>query len=216
MVETSILRMPDFDVLTGNWLSLDFTHTLADRYGSQRRELLNNYSDLMAWGVFVHLFTDEEAHLLIKIAGQYPAQAEVILKRAILLREAIYRIFSANSEDALPEMVDLALLNAMLAEAMSHACLVSRGDAFVWDWTENGDLDRLKRILWLVVRSAAELLTSEKLHDVRACSAEDCRWLFLDTSKNHSRRWCDMQTCGNQAKARRHYSRKRDALHHSL
>jgi len=69
----------------------------------------------------------------------------------------------------------------------------------------------LERINWLIVRSAADLLTSDKLHDVRACSAEDCRWLFLDISKNHSRRWCDMETCGNQAKARRHYRRKKSA-----
>ncbi len=127
--------------------------------------------------------------------------------RAIDAREAIYRIFYAISEDDDPHELDLAHLNALLAEAMSHACLVHREDAYAWDWqTGEGDLNVL---LWQVVRSAAELLTSEKLHDLRACAADDCRWLFLDTSKNHSRRWCEMQTCGNQAKARRHYSRKK-------
>ena len=101
------------------------------------------------------------------------------------------------------------MLNTMLAQAMSRACIVSEKDSFSWDWCVNNDAERLQRIPWLVVRSAADLLTSDKLRDVRACAAEDCRWLFLDISKNHSRRWCDMQTCGNQAKARRHYSRKK-------
>lgn len=209
MVETVIPLVP-FDTQTpGNWLCLDFTHTLDDRFSPQPKELLQSYSDLVAWGVFEQLLTNEEAHSLVIEAQQHPAQATETLQRARDVREAMYRVFYAISEDDRPDTSDMELLNTNLAEAMSHARIASDELGFRWDWAaDNPDLGR---ILWQVVRSAADLLTSEKLDDVRACAAEDCRWLFLDTSKNHSRRWCNMQTCGNQAKVRRHYSRKKNS-----
>jgi predicted RNA-binding Zn ribbon-like protein len=208
MIEMSI-DISDFDDAPGNWLCLDLTHTLLDRYNSQRRELLNSYRDLLAWGFYMRLLAEEEAQQLLHIAEQYSQAASQIVNNAVSLREAIYRIFYNISEDSMPPQDDMILLNTMLAQAMSHSCIVSARDGFTWEWSVNSDVDKLERIFWLVVRSAADLLTSDKLHDVRTCAAEDCRWLFLDISKNHSRRWCDMQTCGNQAKARRHYGRKK-------
>ncbi|MBI2081511.1 MAG: CGNR zinc finger domain-containing protein, partial [candidate division NC10 bacterium] len=102
---------------------------------------------------------------------------------------------------------DLAVLNAALAEALPLLGLVPEGNGFTWEWTANGQ--RLDRMLWPVARSAAELLTSGELARVRECEAESCAWLFMDRSRNRSRRWCDMKTCGNRTKARRHYERKR-------
>jgi predicted RNA-binding Zn ribbon-like protein len=67
-------------------------------------------------------------------------------------------------------------------------------------WLSQGDPDLP---LWLLTQSATELLTSEAIHSIRDCADPSCRWLFLDTSKNHSRRWCDMKICGNRMKARR-------------
>src|SRR5207302_22567 len=67
--------------------------------------------------------------------------------------------------------------------------------------------ETLDRMLWPVIRSAADLLVSGEAQRVRRCASETCDWLFLDTSRNHSRRWCDMSGCGNRAKARRHYAR---------
>jgi predicted RNA-binding Zn ribbon-like protein len=63
-------------------------------------------------------------------------------------------------------------------------------------------------MLWPIAQSAADLMTSDKRNSVRQCGADDCAWLFLDESRNHSRRWCDMKTCGNRQKARRHYASK--------
>ncbi len=206
-IEELDIAMPDFGELTGNWLCLDFTHTLDERYSARREELLQSYSDLVAWGIHQQLLTKEEAQRLLHLAKQKPGEAATALARAVDAREAIYRIFYAISEGEDPPEPDMAHLNAQLAGAMSHACLVRNIDGYAWTW-QSGE-DELDVLLWQIVRSAADLLTSDKLDDVRACAAEDCRWLFLDTSKNHSRRWCDMQTCGNQAKARRHYSRKK-------
>ncbi|MGH2495829.1 MAG: CGNR zinc finger domain-containing protein [Ktedonobacteraceae bacterium] len=205
------IHIPNFDDLSGNWLCLDFTHTLQDRNNANRNEQLHSYSDLLAWGLYMRILQEEDAQQLLRIAEQHPQIASKILHNATSLREAIYRIFYNIAEETAPRADDMALLNTMLAQAMSHACVVDEGkkDGFRWNWSANSDADRLERINWLLVRSAADLLTSDKLHDARACAAEDCRWLFLDISKNHSRRWCDMETCGNQAKARRHYTRKK-------
>ena len=211
MIEKSMsIHIPNFDDSPGNWLCLDFTHTLQDRNSANRNELLHSYSDLLAWGLYMRILQEEEAQQLLRIAEQHPQLASKVLNSAKSLREAIYRIFYNISEETAPRAGDMALLNTMLAQAMSHACITDEGhDGFRWDWFLKSDADKLEHINWLLVRSAADLLTSDKLHDVRACAAEDCRWLFLDISKNHSRRWCDMETCGNQAKARRHYSRKK-------
>ncbi len=207
------IHIPNFDNSPGNWLCLDFTHTLQDRHNSDRNELLHSYSDLLAWGLYMGILQEEEAQKLLHIAEQHPQVASNIVHKAMDLREAVYRIFYNISEETRPDADDMALLNNALARAMSHACIVEEGegDHFRWDWFVKSEAERLERVNWLISRSAADLLTSDKLHGVRACAAEDCRWLFLDTSKNHSRRWCDMETCGNQAKARRHYRRSKSA-----
>jgi predicted RNA-binding Zn ribbon-like protein len=193
--------------LTGNRLCLDFVNTLNDRPADSPRELLNSYADLVLWSQEAQLVTANEAQHLLTEAAHHPRDASAVLERAIDLREAIYRIFLAIADHKSPAETDLTLLNAAVAEAMTHACIALKTEGFVWDWTDKEKA--LDRMLWQVVRSAADLLTSDELDAVRVCAAEDCRWLFLDTSKNHSRRWCDMKSCGNRAKARRHYVRKK-------
>ena len=54
-------------------------------------------------------------------------------------------------------------------------------------------------------------LTSEELDQVRECAGNTCGWLFVDMSRNHSRHWCDMRDCGNRAKVRRYYQRRKTA-----
>jgi len=133
--------------------------------------------------------------------------ATAVLERAIALREAIYRIFSAISHGRPPQAADLATYNAELSGALAHSRIVSTAEGFAWDWRRAEDA--LDRMLWPVVRDAAGLLTSEKLDRIGECADDRCGWLFLDVSRNRSRRWCAMEDCGNRAKARRHYERKR-------
>ena len=102
---------------------------------------------------------------------------------------------------------DLAALNAALARAASRLRMVARPDRFEWAWA--ADSEALDRVLWPVVRSAADLLVSEEAAQVRRCAGDTCDWLLLDTSRNHTRRWCDMRDCGNRAKARRYYARRK-------
>jgi predicted RNA-binding Zn ribbon-like protein len=122
------------------------------------------------------------------------------------LRDAIFRIFAASALERAPERDHLMTLNSVLAEALKHARVVRSPEGFVWSWAEEDSLDQL---LWPVARSAADLLTSDELTRTRECGGPACTWLFMDTSKNRSRRWCAMKGCGNRAKSRRHYERKR-------
>jgi predicted RNA-binding Zn ribbon-like protein len=91
---------------------------------------------------------------------------------------------------------------------MSHLRLVPGRDRVEWAWSGERLLDD---VAWRVARSAADLLTTADLALVRECAADTCGWLFLDRSRNRSRRWCDMNVGGNRAKVRRHYLKTKGA-----
>jgi len=194
--------------LRGGRLCLDFANTVDWHAGAQHgQEYLTTYAELVAWGRHAGILAEGEARTLLAAAESQPERAQAALDQVIALREVIYRIFSALAHDRPTDAGDLAALNAALADAFAHLRLCAATPRFSWAWEPGGpDLDRM---LWPVVRSAAELLTSDELERVRECAGDSCGWLFLDTSKNHSRRWCDMAGCGNRAKARRHYARGR-------
>ncbi len=193
--------------LVGGRLCLDFANTVGSHAGELPNEHLRGYRDLVAWSRHAGILTDADERRLLAAAEGRPDEAGVVLERAVSLREAIYRIFSAVAAGRVPAEADLETLNVALARALAHARIVSAAAGFAWAWRdEHGALDRM---LWPVARSAADLLTVGELDRVRECANDPCGWLFLDLSRNRSRRWCDMQDCGNRIKARRHYQRRR-------
>jgi predicted RNA-binding Zn ribbon-like protein len=193
--------------LIGGALCLDFANTVSTRREQERREYLNTYPELVAWSQHARLLTEEMAEGLPRSADRRPDAAVAVLERAIALRETLYRIFSAVAQDQAPQSGDLAAVNAALHEALSRLKIQPSAGGFEWSWIVDGnDLDRM---LWPIIRSAAELLTSEELGRVRQCARNGCDWLFVDTSKNRSRRWCSMGMCGSRVKARRYYQRKK-------
>ncbi len=194
---------------TGGLLCLDFANTVDDRPDVHPQEHLNSYHDLVSWGQQAQVLAEREAQSLLEEAARRPEEATSVLERALGVREAIFRIFKSVSEDIVPEEDDLVSLSAAVAGAQVHARIVPKAGGFDWDWS--GNANELDRMMWPVVRSAADLLTSDELDDIRLCASETCNWLFMDTSKNHSRRWCDMKSCGNRAKARRFYGRKKSS-----
>jgi len=189
------------------YLCLDFVNTVSWRTRAQPTERLTSYADLVAWSQGAGVVTEHTAQRLLEGATRHPASAAAAFKRAIALREAIYRIFSAVAGGRAPELADVATLNDTLSETASRLQLAWSAGGFAWDWA--GDGDSLEPMLWPVARSAAELLTASESKRVGVCPGEGCGWLFFDTSKNRSRRWCAMEDCGNRAKARRHYRRSR-------
>ncbi len=194
--------------LSGGRLCLDFANTVDPRVGSHPRELLKNYSDLAQWGQQVDILMEDEAKDLLREAARRPEEAAMTLERAIALREVIYRIFSAITRGTHPQSEDLEALLSAYADVITHAQLTSTPNGFTLDWVRHED--GFDRLLWPVVHSAIELLTSQEVKRVKECPGlGDCGWLFLDTSKNSSRHWCSMDECGSRAKMRRLYARKR-------
>jgi predicted RNA-binding Zn ribbon-like protein len=187
-------------------LSLDFANTV-DWHGSERPvETLVGFADLVAWGEQAGLVSAEFAKYLLQMQVKTPQETDRSYKAAIQLREALYRIFSHLYAGEPVLEADLELLNHVVRQAMSHLELASLDGTMQWIWSP--DLDDINRILWPVARAAALLLTSDRVSLVRECEDDrGCGSLFIDQTKNHSRRWCSMESCGNRAKARRHYSR---------
>lgn len=188
-------------------LVLDFTNTIGNRLSRQPHDWLSSYDNLVSWGELVGILPDADSRILQREAGRSPELAAASLERAIQLRETCYRILSAVAGGRSPETTDIETLNAFLPEALAHMGIVQENGIFTWKWANNEvDMDR---IIWPVARAAADLLTSGELARVGECLGDGCGWLFLDMSRNRSRRWCSMEECGNRAKSRRHYARSR-------
>ena len=187
-------------------MCLDFTNTLADR-PRRHGEHLDSYADLLSWARQAGALELGEVRRLRGAATRRPADAEAAFARAIEVRECLYRLFAAAARGGEPNRKDLVALNRNLGETLTRLRLRRSGGGLAWDWAS--DDESLLRMLWPVVRSAADLLTSEKQALVRECASERCSWLFVDRSRTLRRRWCDMRTCGNRSKARRHYQKQK-------
>jgi predicted RNA-binding Zn ribbon-like protein len=193
--------------LSGGHLALDFANTISRRDSPEAtREHLHTYHDLVAFSRQSQVITQEDASVLRQKAESQPRQAAQMLRLAITLREAIFAAFLALAHKKQPSPQDIALIDKAASSALQHRRIVRVNGNYEWQWDAE---PLLERILWPIAESAAELLTSADITKVRECEASDCYWLFLDNSRNRSRRWCTMSACGNREKARRHYRKQR-------
>lgn len=204
-MDESIAALP---LVGGGRISLDFTNTADMLEPEVTGDYLEDYGDLLDWGLHVDLLDPDEAEALRKRAAEEPEDAARVFARAIALRGAAYRVFAAAAAGEVPPPADLEAINREWALTAPHLRLSPGNACCAWGWD---DYSSLERPLWPLVRDTVQLLTSDELARVRECGGERCTWLFLDTSRNRSRRWCDMATCGNRAKARRHYHRAKGA-----
>lgn len=201
--------------LVGGRLCLDFANTVSTRSPAQagrsqqpRREYLASYPDLVEWSEHAGLLTQAEADAMLEGAAHHPERAAAALEQAIALRETLYRIFAALVAGQAPQSADLAAINHTLHTALSHLEIFPFEDGFAWGWAANAD--DLERMLWPIARSAADLLTSPERSQVSRCARAGCDWLFVDASKNHTRRWCSMSACGSRVKMQRYYWRRKE------
>jgi predicted RNA-binding Zn ribbon-like protein len=195
----------EFQLVAGN-LCLDFINTLDERgYPEREEELLTCYADLLA---FLRQSQALPGNILRQLANR-TGDAPRALHRARELRETLYRVFAAIVEGRHPALEDLDQISGEWRRVSRHFRLRPKENGFEWHWADRDEETAADRALWPIARSAVELLTSLHLEQVRMCEADTCRWLFLDTSRNHSRRWCDMKVCGNRTKVRRFYQRQR-------
>ncbi len=183
----------------GGELCLDFANTVSWRGMAREHDWLHIYSNLARWAQLVGVLTADEAHALIQRANRNRPAASRALAKAAELREAINTIFMDIKDGRPIPQHELRTLNAFVAEALTHLRIGIQGGQALWVWSS--EQPALDRPLWPVAWSAAGLLMSDRMEKLSACDA--CHWLFLDTTRNHSRRWCTMEDCGNRAKIHR-------------
>jgi predicted RNA-binding Zn ribbon-like protein len=196
--------------LEGGVLCLDFANTMSDRQHEPGTEYLNNFEDLLYWAEKkAGVISPETAQLLEKAAVAEPERAQRFFKEAMALRELIYGIFYQLGKNQAVDPVRLQAFNETAKLYLPHIQLRQHENHFeeAWHW----EAGSIYQITAPVVKTAYDLLLSDKLHRVRECSSNHCGWLFLDTSKNGMRRWCSMKTCGSNDKAIKYYYRKKEA-----
>jgi predicted RNA-binding Zn ribbon-like protein len=186
----------------GGALCLDFVNTISNR-GSDGIDHLTSYGELLYWSQHAGALGPADVRRLILEAGRRPADAARVLERARSLRELVARLL-----DPAEQRRSAGEINAFLAQAPARAALAAGPEGYAWLQPPGGEA--LARPLWPIVWSAADLLTSPQRERVHVCEDDECRWMFVDLSRGHTRRWCSMDDCGNRAKARRHYARVRE------
>lgn len=200
--------LEDSGSLSASLLCLEFTNTAKWHATAIPEETLHSYRDLVLWARRSRLLTADESDYLIAMSNERARLAQQILAWAIELREALYRIFQSVLAQTTPDAHDLALVNEALPSAYASAELIFDDNAFQLQW--RNDASGLDCMLWPILRSAVRLLTTLDLTRMGQCADDrGCGYIFYDTSRNRTRRWCDMNTCGNRAKAHRHYVRHR-------
>ena len=204
--------------LIGGRLCLDFVNTIGARRISPsgplaiRDEKLTRYEDLVAWAHHAGALAAPQAEWALREGELRPHEAAKVLIDAMRLREALYRILKSILGQLQPDERDLAILNEELEIARNAERLKIGRDGLLWGWKSDRALDK---VLWAVSLSAAEVLTSDDLSRLRQCGGDDCGWIFLDTTRNRSRHWCDIRDCGNRDHVRRFRLRQRRRPLHS-
>jgi predicted RNA-binding Zn ribbon-like protein len=194
-------------VLVAGHPVLDFVNTLDNRFSDKGpTEKLLAYEDLLDFLLASALLSLSEARVL-RAFKQAPSEQRV-LRRVKVLRERLAALLYSTEAHPTPT---LRALQSEFESAHKHLALNwSRSPSAhaYWDWSASAPT-----IEWpvrVLARAAESLLLSEDMASVRQCAQTSCRWLFLDLSKSHTRRWCDMKLCGNRAKASRFQARRAD------
>lgn len=190
-------------------LCVDYANTRYWRGTEPATEELHGLHDVLAWHAAKDVVPADAVAALKVWWDERPRQADGAFAEALALREALYRIFSATAAGATPAAADLDVLNHALARTPPRAHLRHTDSGYAWQVAKLRPAvsDLLAPVLW----SAADLLTNTRLARVRRCANDKCLYLFVDDSRNGTRRWCAMSMCGNRAKAHRHYVKSKQA-----
>ncbi|WP_162242664.1 CGNR zinc finger domain-containing protein [Cellulomonas sp. Leaf395] len=191
--------------LVGGALCLDVANSVDGRVLDVPLDYLTTYADLVDWALRAGGLSSAEAEALRARADADPDAASEELVRVRGLREAVFAMFYGHATDGVAGADHLTAVQESYTDALRHGRLEPGAAGLRWTWEPDLRLPR-----WLVAQSAIELATSGSLDRVKACASQDgCQYLFVDTSKNGSRRWCSMTDCGNQAKSKRLTARRR-------
>ncbi|MFD2419241.1 CGNR zinc finger domain-containing protein [Amycolatopsis pigmentata] len=191
--------------LAGGHPALDLVNTVAWRLDPARTvDRISGFSSLARWSAAAGLIAPDVETDLLQQAAARPDRAQEALREARAIREAVHGVAGAVADGREPGEHHLNTVHRMLARAIGRAEIAS---VVPWRWTLRprapADLP------WAIALAAGRLFQEEDLTRLRRCHDAGCGWLFLDRSRNGSRRWCSSADCGNRARARRHYERHR-------
>jgi predicted RNA-binding Zn ribbon-like protein len=195
--------------LAGGHPALDFVNTLAGLRSTgplPDDEHLYEYNDLLTFAVRAETLSPDAAERLSRTARRQPAEAEAAFHAALEMRAVLEGVFRPLAEGSPPTKKALGALRKAGESALAHGELVPADGGFRWSWEGARGLEAP---LWPLAHGAVELLTGDSLARLKICGR--CRWLFLDVSKNRSRRWCSMDECGTHEKIERYVERRRAA-----
>ena len=192
----------------GGALCLDFCNTGQPMMESSQREWLPDFAELIGWLATAGAISGKQAAALRAAGERSPEAARKLWARAIRFRQALARVLLAKAEDRAAAEEDLRALEAEYARTASFARLAPTADGFAWALDADGR--ELEAALRPLAESAVSLMTSERIARLRRCGNSTCYWLFIDETKNCSRRWCEMASCGNLMKVRRHRAKHRN------
>lgn len=193
----------------GGALCLDFCNTGQEVRDGGTEEWITSFADLVDWLEAADALGGKQAARLRSAATSSPQNAKALWARAIEFREALARVLLARTEGRKPQASDLKVIDEEYARSAPFARLATTDEGFAWSLDPS--TEALDAALRPIVESAVGLLTSPRLARLRRCGNSTCYWLFLDETKNCSRRWCEMASCGNVMKVRRHRARQRAA-----
>lgn len=193
--------------LLGGKKCLDFINTLDWRGKDRPVEYLNSFEDFIRWAAYVKIINPKEEKYFSKQAVMNIKKAEEALKITIELRELLHKMFLYIQHENRIQKQNLSRLNGFLQKA--YISTVIKPSLSGFELEAGADKTTLTGLLNPIVWDAVNLLTSEDRLRVKSCADTTCGWMFFDISKNKSRQWCDMKSCGNRAKARKFYQQKK-------
>ena len=197
--------VPAVDVT--EWPCIDFANSVEPHVEGAKQPFAD-YSEFVRWAHHEGLLDDAEARRCIERARVHPRRARTVQRRAAALQRALRAVLSAAARGAPPPAVALDDLNAEIGRAMVAVRLVPTESGWRRVWLD--PRDDLGWVLGPVARSAADLLVSPASSRLKECPGSPgrpCGFLFVDETRNRSRRWCSGATCGNRSRLHRHYAR---------
>jgi len=192
---------------SGGSLGLNFLNTQNWIHSGEPEEMLNRYDDFLLWSFEAGVISADEREVLSARAAADPAQAALALRAIHEIRSALYKIIARLIEAQQPDPRDLERFNMALKGALSHRRIEFASPAM--RWTFQAEPLPFEYPLWPVLLAAADFLASTDTARVHMCANPTCGWVFLDRSRNGTRKWCSSTSCGNRLRVRQYYARKR-------
>ncbi len=182
-------------------LCLEFTNTVGDHSKSRDVERLTDWDALLSWAAAAGALDAKEAQELHRIARRDRSVSQQSLQSLRNFRDLLFRVLSAFAAGHEAGQQDLEAVEIVILDALRLAHLTRQNQAF--NWTISTSEASIKTPLVRIALSTLRLLQGDDLPWLREC--QRCSWLFVDRSKNHGRRWCRADACGNRTRVARHY-----------